>query len=59
MNGSVRIIGLWDELDQPLHVQWSELRSAGCMYRDQMGITDVPAEVIDANLEKSNREDLY
>ena len=37
----------------------SELPSAGCMYRDQMGITDVPAEVIDANLEKSNREDLY
>lgn len=41
------------------YVERSEVESAGCMYRDQMGLADVSAEQIDANLEEGYKTTLW
>lgn len=47
---------LWDPAR---YLDRAELPSAGCMYRDQMGLAGVTPESIDANLEESYRTALY
>lgn len=47
---------LWDPAS---YMDRDELPSAGCMYRDQMGLPDVDPATIDANLEENYRTGLY